>query len=403
MTAPEVTVVIAVHNAMPYLIACLDSLVRQTIGPARMEVIAVDDGSTDGGGTVLDGYAARHPGLFTVLHQPDSGGPAAAANRGLALARGRYVLFPGARDWLGADALARMVTAADDWGSDVLLPTRIGVHGRPVPPVGLGASAASVGFADTALAEALTGTELFRLDLIGRHGLVRDEELKACADQPFTLAAWLHARRISVLADRDHHLVLREDGAGATRRAGVRERLRGAAAALSVAAELAAEGAELDAIRARYFGREVSSLLRRDFPRHPAGRQDELCAGVAGLVERFGAREVYDRLPVPDRLRLELAATGRADALRDLIRYEAAHGDPPVLVEGRRRYAGYPAFRDPGLGLADGLFLLTEAAAPPAAGPPALARRLWRGAVPAPARRRLSPLVGALRAAGARR
>ncbi|MEU6232055.1 glycosyltransferase family 2 protein [Kitasatospora sp. NPDC047058] len=403
MTAPDVTVVIAVHNAMPYLIACLDSLVRQAAGPVRPEVIAVDDGSVDGGGVVLDGYAARHPGLFTVLHQPASGGAAAPANRGLALARGRYVLFLGARDWLGADALARMVTAADDWGSDVLVPRRIDVNGRPVPSGGFGASAAAAGFADSALAEALTGHELFRLDLVRRHGLARDEELQACSAQLFALAACLHARRVSVLAGHDHHLVLRGDDDGAARPAAALDRLRGAAAALSVAAELAPEGGGLDAIRARYFGREVSRLLRRDFLHRPARLQHELLAGVAGLVGRFGAREVYHRLPVPDRLRLELAATGRTDALRDLIRYEAAHGGPPVHAEGRRRYARYPAFRDPGLGLADDLFLLDEAPEPPAAAPPARVRRLWRGAVPARARRRLSPLVGALRAAGTRR
>ncbi|MFF1902518.1 glycosyltransferase family 2 protein [Kitasatospora sp. NPDC058218] len=406
MTVPDVTVVIAVYNTMPYLTACLDSLVAQTIGPARMEVVAVDDGSTDGGGAVLDAYAARHPGLFTVLHQANSGGPAAPTNRGLALARGRYVLFLGADDWLGAEALARMVAAADTWESDVLIPKQIGVNGRLVPQGIFGATAASVGFEDSALAWALADTKLFRLDLIRRHNLSRNEGLKVYSDQPFTLAACLRARRISVLADYDYyHLVLRADLGNVTQRAGALDRLRGVAAVQWVAAELAAEGGQLDAIRARHFGWEVPQLLQADFLLHPEALQDEICAGVAALVGQFGAREVYERLAVADRLRLELAAAGRPDALRDLIRYEAAHGDPPMVVDGRRHYAGYPAFRDAALALPDDLFLLAEAPAPgeafetsaapaepPAAAGPApvtLVQQVWRGAVPVQVRRRL--------------
>ncbi|MEE1827477.1 glycosyltransferase [Streptomyces sp. BE20] len=390
MTVPDVTVVIAVYNTMPYLIACLDSLVRQTIGHVRMEVVAVDDGSTDGGGAVLDDYAARHPGLFQVVHQANSGGPAAPTNRGLALARGRYVLFLGADDWLGGEALERMVAAADDWESDVLIPKQIGVNGRLVPQGIFGGTSPSVGFEDSALAWALADTKLFRLDLIRRHNLARKEELKVYSDQPFTLAACLRARRISVLADYDYYfLVLREDRGNVTQRAGALDRIRGVAAVQWVAAELAAPGGQLDAIKARHFGWEVPQLLQGDFLRLDEGLQGEICGGVGDLVRQFGAREVYHRITVSDRLRLELAAAGRVDAVRELIAYEAEHGDPPVVADGRQRYAGYPAFRDGGPGLPDDLFLLGEEPAPDEAPQLRLVQQLWRGAVPVQVRRRL--------------
>jgi glycosyltransferase involved in cell wall biosynthesis len=73
---PDVTVIIPVYNTMPYLTACLQSMVDQTIGAHRMEVVAIDDGSTDGSGEELERFAADHPGLFTVLHQENSRGPA---------------------------------------------------------------------------------------------------------------------------------------------------------------------------------------------------------------------------------------------------------------------------------------------------------------------------------------
>ncbi|GHF61864.1 hypothetical protein GCM10018790_44770 [Kitasatospora xanthocidica] len=396
MTVPDVTVVVAVYNTMPYLTACLDSLVGQSLAPGRLEVVAVDDGSTDGGGELLDEYAARHPGLFRVVHQSNSGGPAGPTNRGLELARGRYALFLGADDWLGPEALERLVTAADAWGSDVVVPKQVGVNGRLVPQGIFHANAESVGFADSALAWALADTKLFRLDLVRRHGLRRDETLKVFSDQPFTLEACLRAGKVSVLADYDcYFLVLREDRGNVTERAGVLDRLRGIAALQQVAAELAAPGEELDALRARSFAWDVPRLLQDGFLLLDDATQRRVCAETARLVERFGAREVYHRLPVSARVRLELAAAVRPEALRDQIRYEAAHGEPPEVVDGRRHYAGFPAFRDRGLGLPDGLFLLREepvaGAVPPLDPVPPLnlAQHLWRGAVPAQVRRGL--------------
>ncbi|MGW2995383.1 glycosyltransferase, partial [Streptomyces sp. NPDC001193] len=60
-SVPDITVIIAVYNAMPYLNECLDSALGQSLGAERLEVIAVDDGSTDGSGAELDRYADRYP------------------------------------------------------------------------------------------------------------------------------------------------------------------------------------------------------------------------------------------------------------------------------------------------------------------------------------------------------
>ena len=114
MSTPDATVVVAVYNTMPYLTECLRSLSRQTIGLDRLQVITVDDGSTDGGGAELDRWAERYPGAFTVLHQANSGGPAAPSNRALEIATGRYLFFLGADDHLGEEALERLVRAADE-------------------------------------------------------------------------------------------------------------------------------------------------------------------------------------------------------------------------------------------------------------------------------------------------
>jgi len=132
VSAPDVTVVVAVYNTMPYLETCLTSLVEQSIGQSRVQVVAVDDGSTDGSAEVLDRFAASYPSVFTVVHQPNSGGPAQPSNKALDLATGRYVYFLGADDHLGPEALERMVGFADEHGSDVVIGKMVGVNGRVV-------------------------------------------------------------------------------------------------------------------------------------------------------------------------------------------------------------------------------------------------------------------------------
>ena len=112
--APDVSVIVAVYNTMPYLTECLRSLVTQSIGLDRMEIIAVNDGSTDDSPRELERFAKRYPSVMKVLHQANSGGPATPSNRGLEVARGRYVFFIGSDDYLGHEALERLVAGADE-------------------------------------------------------------------------------------------------------------------------------------------------------------------------------------------------------------------------------------------------------------------------------------------------
>ena len=129
---PDVSVIVPVYNAMPYLTECLTSLVGQSIGSNRMEIVAVNDGSTDSSGDELGRFEQLHPRLFTVLHQSNSGGPGGPCNQGLDVASGRFVFFLGADDTLWREALERLVAEADLYGSDVVAGKMVGVNGRYV-------------------------------------------------------------------------------------------------------------------------------------------------------------------------------------------------------------------------------------------------------------------------------
>ncbi|HEU5045988.1 MAG TPA: glycosyltransferase family 2 protein, partial [Nocardioidaceae bacterium] len=188
MSAPDVTVVVAVYNTMPYLETCLTSLAEQSIGTDRLQVVAVDDGSTDGSAALLDRFAASYPSVFTVVHQPNSGGPAQPSNKALDLASGRYVYFLGADDHLGPEALERMVGFADEHGSDVVIGKMVGVNGRVVGQGLYGADRVDLDPYGAELRWALANTKLFRRSLVEELGLRYREDMAFGSDQPFTLA-----------------------------------------------------------------------------------------------------------------------------------------------------------------------------------------------------------------------
>ena len=113
----HVSVVIPVYNAERHLGECLDSILGQTL--KDIEVICVDDGSTDGSAKMLAEYAARDPRLrhLSSAH----GGAGAARNRGLDEAGGEYLLFCDADDWLDRGALGALYRMAKASSSDVAL------------------------------------------------------------------------------------------------------------------------------------------------------------------------------------------------------------------------------------------------------------------------------------------
>ncbi|MFF8956021.1 glycosyltransferase family 2 protein [Streptomyces sp. NPDC014894] len=350
---PDVTVVIAVYNTMPYLTECLDSLVAQSIGLDRLQIVAVDDGSTDGGGAELDRYARAHPRTFTVIHQPNSGGPAAPSNRGLASADGRYVYFMGSDDRLGPEALARLVACADEHGSDIVVGRMTGAGGRYVHQALFTENARDVGLNDSALPFTLSNAKLFRRELVDRHGLSFPEDMPVGSDQPFTIEACVRARRISVLADYTYYYaVKRRDAGNITYRAGHLARLRCTARIMRHAAGLIPPGPERDSLLHRHFTWELAKLLQADFAALDGPDRAEVCAGIAELADAYLTEAVSARLPARRRAALALARCGAVGGLLALIEDEERHG-PVFELAGDRAFLRRPGFRDPALGLPD--------------------------------------------------
>jgi poly(ribitol-phosphate) beta-N-acetylglucosaminyltransferase len=364
VTTPDVTVVVAVFNTMPYLTKCLNSLVGQSIGRQRMEIIAVDDGSTDGSGRELDRFARLYPGTVKVIHQANSGGPAAPSNRALDQATGRYLFFIGSDDYLGSEALERLVSAADRYGSDVVLGKTVGVNGRNIHQAVFASTEPQIGLFDSALPWALSNTKLFRRELIERHGLRYPEDMPVGSDQPFTLEACFRASRISVLADYDfYYAVRRLNARNITYRSRHEERLRCAESIVGFVARLVEPGKQRDAVLVRHFSWEIAKLLEKDFLRVDRQAQARVQAGIRSLAQQYLTDNIRDQLSLEARIRLALAQYGDLDDLLAVIRQDAERGVPPTVVEGDRWYAAYPGFREARLSLPDSWFDITDVAA----------------------------------------
>lgn len=104
-TNPMISVIVPVYNKEAYLRECVDSILGQTY--KRIEVILVDDESTDGSGVVCDEYAQRQERL-RVIHQKNAG-PTAACVAGMEQALGGYYMFVDSDDYLEPDMLWEMV------------------------------------------------------------------------------------------------------------------------------------------------------------------------------------------------------------------------------------------------------------------------------------------------------
>lgn len=114
---PKVSVIIPVYNAHDYLRNCLDSILNQTL--KEIEVICVDDDSTDDSLSILEEYARSDPRL-KVLHQ-ENGGAGAARNNGLQYAVGEYLSIIDCDDFFDRNMLERSYQRAKENKADIIV------------------------------------------------------------------------------------------------------------------------------------------------------------------------------------------------------------------------------------------------------------------------------------------
>ncbi|MFI7338562.1 CDP-glycerol glycerophosphotransferase family protein [Streptomyces sp. NPDC050085] len=339
---PRVSVIVPIHNVEPYLPDCLDSIAAQTL--TDLEVVLVDDGSTDASSTIARDRAAQDP-RFTYVRQPNAG-LSAARNTGVRHSNPAtgFLTFVDSDDVLPHDAYERMAASLERTGSDFatgnvwrltergreqawqyrwLTRPREGTHITRDPQL---------------LSDRVAWNKLFRRTFWEQHQFTFPEG-KLYEDTPVMIPAHFLAGSVDVLAGHVYYWRVRE-GSITRRRSdvrGVRDRI---AACDHVSRFLAERFADRPELKRTY----DTSCLRDDFVYFldglPSGGPEYRAAFLDGTAAFLGRADpaVAASLPLDLRVKWHLVRERRLD---DLIQLLA--GDGAFTVRGAlRRTADFP-------------------------------------------------------------
>ena len=116
MSNPKISIIVPVYNVERYLRQCIDSILAQTY--TDFELLLIDDGSPDNSGNICDEYAKKDPRI-RVFHKPN-GGVSTARNMGIDNAKGEYISFIDADDYVEPNFLEEMLNAMNRYNADLV-------------------------------------------------------------------------------------------------------------------------------------------------------------------------------------------------------------------------------------------------------------------------------------------
>jgi len=202
----KISIIIPVFNSEPFLGKCIDSIVFQSF--KNIEILAIDDASTDCSKKILNDYARSDRRLRVYYHDKNKGAPS-ARNLGIQKATGDYIMFVDADDELRKDALSSLYKYADLYGTDCVKGTLTYKYKnisytwknnrRPYPK----ALIPQINFQDCLMLWHLKEyqTYIFKKELITRNGCNFNESLYACQDIPFLAQALSASKKITLIPD----------------------------------------------------------------------------------------------------------------------------------------------------------------------------------------------------------
>jgi CDP-glycerol glycerophosphotransferase len=367
--SPRVSVVVPVYNVASYLDACLESLAVQTAGD--LEVIMVDDGSTDESPAIAKRFAARD-GRFRLVQQPNAG-LGAARNTGLAHATGEFLAFVDSDDAVTANAYELLLAALDETGSDFASGNVLRLSALGTAPVPFLAPA----FERTRLRTHITRFPGLRVDRTAWNKLFRRSFWDANGfrfpegvlyeDTPVTLPAHYVARTVDVLREPVYFWRMREGGdLSITQRRTEPRALRDRVAAVDYVSRFLADRRMM--VSKALYDRTVLRQDLRFFLAVLPNADEEYRQLFLDLVNDFLDRahpSAINELFAIDRLKWHLVRRRALPELLDVIRFEIEElPDKVPLRSGRHWYGDYPYRDDPRLAIPNDVFRLKNELAP---------------------------------------
>lgn len=201
---PEVSIIVPVYNAEKAIGRCIESIISQEY--TDFELILCDDGSTDSSGKICDEYQKKDERI-QVLHKENTG-VSDTRNQGISMARGTYIQFLDADDWITVDATKLLVRTMKEWDCDLVISDFYRVVGERTSHKGdidAEGPLTQEEFAKYMMENpadfyyGVLWNKLFKREIIEKYQLAMDENVSWCEDFLFNLEYLLHAKTIAAL------------------------------------------------------------------------------------------------------------------------------------------------------------------------------------------------------------
>ncbi len=360
---PAVSVIVPVFQVEPYLDACLRSIAGQTL--RDLEVVVVDDGSTDGSLAIAERFAAQDARV-RIVRQANRG-LGNARNTGLEAAGGEHVAFVDSDDMLMPGALERLHAVLRRTGSDFATGMVLRFDERGARPAPFLRNAFRRNRRRThvtrfpwLVSDRVAWNKLWRRAFLDEHGL-RFAEGVYHEDIPMVVPAHYLARAVDVVAAPVY--LWRERPRSITHRRAELGMLRDRVAAVTRVCDFL-DATQRPAARRPYHESVVAEDLR--YHLDALGEADDAYRRVFlddanALLARF-APGIEDRLPAIQRLKWQLVRRRALPELLEVLRFQRDELPArPRVLRGARFYGDYPFLDDPALGIPRSVYRLDTA------------------------------------------
>ncbi len=202
----KISVIVPVYNVEDYLHQCMDSIISQSF--KNLEIICVNDGSTDRSYSILEEYKAKDHRIILVNQRNQ--GVSSARNRGIELSTGEYISFVDPDDYLEKDAFKIASSNLENGDIDILswgykpFPNPSAWHVNASSPANGVYKNDSVNAYFNGKGSVVVWNKLYKAEII-RKNLLFNEKLQMAEDVAFNMMAFVHANKIKFISDKLYH------------------------------------------------------------------------------------------------------------------------------------------------------------------------------------------------------
>jgi glycosyltransferase involved in cell wall biosynthesis len=343
MSDPLVTVILIGYNDAARLPRAIESILGQTLHD--LELIIVDDASTDSTAEVISEVCQRDSRVKSIRLPRNSGGCSAPRNAGLDAARGSYVMFADSDDEYEKHACMNLLSAAEEWGADLVCGTAVRVVGEKGERVRWRPElhskrlvVNSLNDCTDLLYDTIAVNKIYRRDFLNSNS-IRFPEGVLFEDQPFTLQCFLRARIIGVIPEDVYYWYVTKASASITQSRHERRNLEDRLTVNRLMDELIGSNSAIKEAKEEKFLRHEAYLYLSTI----ASADEQTARELMGLLVPYIAEqsvESFDALRPLVRVAMYGLLTDDLNLLRSAMRYEnwASVVDSVLVREAGRTF-----------------------------------------------------------------